>query len=111
MNENKTENVKESIEPVDVDKAGSKASEEGTHGMNKMFVLLGYSKVGVYKSRGKDSTNANWGLISQRAQVCKPGLSLCMLRGSEYNIMRKLLTSRFCCLFVWVKGWHPIQVV
>ena len=35
------------------------------------------------KIRGKDSTNANWGLISQGAQVCKPGLSLCMLRGSE----------------------------
>ena len=28
----KTENVKESLEPVDVDKAGSEASEEGTHG-------------------------------------------------------------------------------
>ena len=40
-----------------------------------------------YKSRGKDSTNANWGLISQRALVCKPGLSIFMLRGSEYNIV------------------------
>ena len=68
-------------------------------------------KIIIYKSRGKDCTNANWGLISQKAQVCKPGLSLCMLRGSEYNIMQKLLTLRFCCLFVWVEGWHPLQVV
>ena len=42
VNENKTENVKESLEPVDVDKAGSEASEEGTHGLIKMFALLGY---------------------------------------------------------------------
>ena len=40
MNENKTENVEESLEPVNVDKAGSEASEEGTHGLSKMFVLL-----------------------------------------------------------------------
>ena len=46
----KTENVKESIEPVDVDKAGREASEEGTHGLRKMFALLGYSKVGVYRN-------------------------------------------------------------
>ena len=46
----KTENVKESLESVDVDKAGSEASEEGTHGLSKMFALLGYSKVGVYRS-------------------------------------------------------------
>ena len=32
-NENKTENVEESLEPVDVDKAGSEASEEGTDGL------------------------------------------------------------------------------
>ena len=38
----KTENVKESLEPVDVDKAGSEASKEGTHGLNKMVALLGY---------------------------------------------------------------------
>ena len=38
----KTENVKESLEPVDVDKAGSEASEEGTHGLSKMFAVLGY---------------------------------------------------------------------
>ena len=38
----KTENVKESLEPVDVDKAGSEASEEGTHGLSKMVALLGY---------------------------------------------------------------------
>ena len=38
----------ESFEPVDVDKAGSEASEEGTHGLSKMFALLGYSKVSVY---------------------------------------------------------------
>ena len=43
----KTENVEESIEPVDVDKAGSKASEEETDGLSKM---LGYSKVCVYRS-------------------------------------------------------------
>ena len=36
----KTENVKESLD--DVDKAGSEASEEGTHGVSKMFALLGY---------------------------------------------------------------------
>ena len=46
----KTENIEESLEPVDIDKAGAEASEEGTHGMNKMFALLGYSKVGVYRS-------------------------------------------------------------
>ena len=46
----KTENVEESIEPVDVDKAGSEASEEGTDGLSKMFAVLGYSKVGVYRS-------------------------------------------------------------
>ena len=38
----KTENVKESLEPVPVDKAGSEASEEGAHGLIKMFALLGY---------------------------------------------------------------------
>ena len=43
----KTENIEESLEPVDVDKVGSETSEEGTHGLNKMFALLGYSKVGV----------------------------------------------------------------
>ena len=46
--EKKTENAKESLEPVEIDKAGSEASEEGTHGLSKMFALLGYSKVGVY---------------------------------------------------------------
>ena len=45
VNENKTENVKESLEPVNVDKAGSEASEEGTHGLSKVFALLGYNKV------------------------------------------------------------------
>ena len=43
----KTENVKESLEPVDVNKAGSEASEGGTDGLSKMFAVLGYSKVGV----------------------------------------------------------------
>ena len=38
----KTENVEESLEPVDVDKSGSEASEEGTHGLSKMFALCGY---------------------------------------------------------------------
>ena len=38
----KTENVKESLEPVDVYKAGSEASEDGTHGLSKMVALLGY---------------------------------------------------------------------
>ena len=38
----KTENVKESLEPVDVNEAGSEALEEGTHGLSKMFALLGY---------------------------------------------------------------------
>ena len=38
----KTEIVKESLEHVDVDKAGSEASEEGTNGLSKMFALLGY---------------------------------------------------------------------
>ena len=37
----KTENVEDSLENVDVDKAGSEASEEGTHGLSKMFALLG----------------------------------------------------------------------
>ena len=46
----KTENIEESLEPLDVDKGGSEASEEGTHGLNKMFPLLGYSKIGVYRS-------------------------------------------------------------
>ncbi len=30
----------ESFEPVDVDKAGSEASEEGIHGLSKMVALL-----------------------------------------------------------------------
>ena len=38
----KTENDEESLEPVDVDKAGSEASGEGTHGLSKMFAVLGY---------------------------------------------------------------------
>ena len=46
----KTETIEESLEPVDLDKAGSEASEKGTHGLSKMFALLGYSKVGVYRS-------------------------------------------------------------
>ena len=46
----RTENVEESLEPDDVDKAGSEASEEGTDGLSKMFAVLGYSKVGVYRS-------------------------------------------------------------
>ena len=46
----KTKNVEESIEPVGVDKAGSEASEERTDGLSKMFAVLGYSKVCVYKS-------------------------------------------------------------
>ena len=50
----KTENVKESFEPVDVDEAGSEASEEGTHGLSKMFALLRYSKVGVYTGIGPE---------------------------------------------------------
>ena len=37
----KTENVKESSEPIDIDE-GSEASEERTHGLSKMFALLGY---------------------------------------------------------------------
>ena len=37
-----TENVKESLEPDEVDKSGSEASDEGTHGLSKMFALLGY---------------------------------------------------------------------
>ena len=37
----KTENIEVSLEPVDVDKAGSEASEEGTHGLSKMVALLG----------------------------------------------------------------------
>ena len=32
----------ESFEPVDVDKAGSEASEEGIHGLSKMVALFGY---------------------------------------------------------------------
>ena len=43
----KTENVEESIEPVDVDKAGSEASEEGTDGLSKMFAVLGYRSVHI----------------------------------------------------------------
>ena len=42
VNENKTENVEEPFEPVEVNKAGSEALEEGTHGLNKMFAVLGY---------------------------------------------------------------------
>ena len=38
----KIENVEESLEPVDVDKAGSEASEEGTHGLSKMFVIVAW---------------------------------------------------------------------
>ena len=45
----KTVNVDESLEPVDVDKAGSEASEEGEDGLSKMFGVLVYSKVGVYR--------------------------------------------------------------
>ena len=45
----KTENVEESLEPVDVDKAGSEASKEGKHGLSKMFALFGYCT--VFKSR------------------------------------------------------------
>ena len=44
----KTENMEESVEPVDVDKAGSEASEEGTHGLSKMFALLGCKKVKIF---------------------------------------------------------------
>ena len=44
------ENVEESLDPVDVDKAGSEASEEGTDGLSKIFAVLGYSKVGVSRS-------------------------------------------------------------
>ena len=44
----KTENVKESLEPVDIDKAGPEALEEGTHGLSKNFALLGNGKVSVY---------------------------------------------------------------
>ena len=40
VKENKNEN--ESLEPVDIDKSGSDASEEGTHGLSKMFAVLGY---------------------------------------------------------------------
>ena len=36
VNENKTEN------PVDVDKASSEASEEGTHGPSKMFAIVAW---------------------------------------------------------------------
>ena len=42
VNENKIENVEESLEPVNIDKAGLEASEEGTHGLSKMFAVLGY---------------------------------------------------------------------
>ena len=38
----KTENDEESLEPVHVDKAGLDASGEGTHGLSKMFAVLGY---------------------------------------------------------------------
>ena len=41
--------------------------------------------------------NANWGLISQRALVCKPGLSIFMLRSSEYNIVN-IKVLLFVCL-------------
>ena len=41
VNENKIENVEESLEPVNVDKAGPEASEEGTYGLSKMFALFG----------------------------------------------------------------------
>ena len=50
VNENKTGNVKKSLEPIDIDKTGSEASEEGTHGLSKMFALLGNSTAGVYRS-------------------------------------------------------------
>ena len=42
MNQNKTEDIEESLEPVYVDKAGAEASEEGTQGLSKMFAVLGY---------------------------------------------------------------------
>ena len=42
VNENKTENVEKSLEPVKVDKAGSEVSEEGTHSLSKMFAVFGY---------------------------------------------------------------------
>ncbi len=32
----------DSFEPVDVDKAGSEATEEGIHGLSKMVILFGY---------------------------------------------------------------------
>ena len=38
----KTENVEESLEPVDVGKADPEASEKGTHGLRKMFAVLRY---------------------------------------------------------------------
>ena len=38
----KTENDEESLEPVDIDKAGSDASGEGTYGLSKMFTVLRY---------------------------------------------------------------------
>ena len=36
----KTENVEESLEPVDIDKAGSEASEEGTYGLKFRLNLM-----------------------------------------------------------------------
>ena len=35
----KTENVKESLEPVDIYKAGSEASEEGSHGLSLVKMM------------------------------------------------------------------------
>ena len=46
----KTENVKESLEPVDVDKAGSEASEEGTHSLSKI-VAHAWILYRVFKSK------------------------------------------------------------
>ena len=36
----KTENVEESLEPVDVDKTGSEPSEEGTYGLKFRLNLM-----------------------------------------------------------------------
>ena len=36
----KTENVEESLEPVDIDKAGIEASEEGTYGLKFRLNLM-----------------------------------------------------------------------
>ena len=38
------------LEPGDIDKAGSEASEEGTHGLSKMFALFVYCTE-FFKSR------------------------------------------------------------